>query len=124
MRHYILDDDGNHVPLPDDDYITWAKWYEKNREKWQTVTTHGRFRISTIFLGLDHSFGYGTQPILWETMAFNDRIGWSELPGSSRDYTRAEALETHAKLAKIAKLARLIGWKLASKVYNKKEERI
>jgi len=30
-----------------------------------------RGRISTVFLGIDHSFGFGEGPLLFETMVFN-----------------------------------------------------
>jgi hypothetical protein len=67
---YVLDAAGN--PIPEDDLETWARWYERAREARRValdVTEH--FRISTIFLGLDHGHDGGS-PVLWETMAFID----------------------------------------------------
>ena len=63
---YILDDSGN--PKPEPDLIKWGTWFEKgNRIVKQDQI--GDVWVSTVFLGLDHSFG-GGPPILWETMTF------------------------------------------------------
>lgn len=79
---YILD---GHKAVPVD-LMTWAEWFEKAErhvaktnigvpiwkyylgkllkiKKWQPIY------ISTVFLGLDHSFGSGP-PLLFETMVF------------------------------------------------------
>ena len=58
------------------------------REKLQDGTI-----VSTVWLGIDHSFGGGT-PILFETMVF-DPLG--ESVESRRYCTEAEALEGHAQ---------------------------
>lgn len=50
-------------------------------------------RISTVFLGLDHSFG-GGPPVLFETMIFGARGRWEEF--QTRYCTEAEALAGHA----------------------------
>lgn len=48
--------------------MEWAKWFEKaDRHVAQDII--GDIRISTVFLGLDHSFG-GGPPLLFETMIF------------------------------------------------------
>ena len=63
-EHYILD--GRKAIRAD--LMTWAKWFEKADRK----VAHdiiGDARISTVFLGLDHSFGYGPKA-LFETMVF------------------------------------------------------
>jgi hypothetical protein len=50
------------------DLMEWGKWMETgNRHVAQD--TVGDIRISTVFLGLDHSFG-GSRPMLFETMIF------------------------------------------------------
>lgn len=62
--HWILDG-RTLVPC---DLMTWARSFEKtNRVVAQT--TVGESKISTVFLGLDHSFGDGP-PLLFETMVF------------------------------------------------------
>lgn len=64
MNYYKLDGK-NLVPC---DLMEWARWFENgNRHVAQDVL--GEFRVSTVFLGLDHSFGSGP-PLLFETMIF------------------------------------------------------
>jgi hypothetical protein len=94
---YILGPDGE--PQAIEDVVTWAKWFEANHEarhlEQTTIDTTGTW-ISTIFLGLDHSFSNLVPggPILFETMVFGgpcdqemDRYG-----------TRAEAMHGHAAM--------------------------
>jgi hypothetical protein len=52
----------------DDDLIAWAEWFE-TADRHVADTRHELFRVSTVFLGIDHQFGKGP-PILFETMAF------------------------------------------------------
>lgn len=84
---------------PARDLLAWARWFE-------TADRHigdeqiGACRVSTIFLGIDHSFG-GGPPVLFETMVFTDDSGaesWSE-----RCCTHAEALEMHARGCEFAR---------------------
>jgi hypothetical protein len=51
--------------------IEWAAWMEGAGAKVKIVKQEvvGRYWVSTVFLGLDHSFGKGG-PILFETMIF------------------------------------------------------
>jgi hypothetical protein len=86
---YILDTNGE--PQPEPDLIKWAQWLETadRRIGWASI---GDVRVSTIFLGLDHSFGEG-DPLLFETMVF-----WPghELDHATERYaTREEALRGH-----------------------------
>lgn len=62
---YILD---GKTPVPCSDLMEWAKWFEASN---RTVarTQIGEAGVSTVFLGLDHSFG-GDEPLLFETMIF------------------------------------------------------
>ena|SRR3990167_1521634 len=55
-------------PVPCDDLMTWGNWFETANRRVDS-TEHGDIRVSTVFLGLDHSFGEG-KPILFETMIF------------------------------------------------------
>jgi hypothetical protein len=51
----------------------------------------GTTRVSTVFLGLDHSFGDGAGPVLYETMVFG-----GPMDGEQERYrTREEALKGH-----------------------------
>ncbi len=57
-------------------------------------------RVSTIWLGLDHSWG-GGPPLIFETMVFDDKAseeGRGEDFDSQRYSTREEALEGHREL--------------------------
>ena len=65
-ERYILDANGR--PQPCDDLMTWARWMEDGNRVLRK-TEIGGVRVSTVFLGLDHSFGEGP-PVLWETMIF------------------------------------------------------
>jgi hypothetical protein len=53
----------------DDDLIAWAEWME-TADRQVADTRHELFRVSTVFLGLDHRFSGKGPPILFETMAF------------------------------------------------------
>ncbi len=65
---YVLDENGN--PKVEKDLLTWARWFEINRESRIVKRTKVKENeVSTVFLGLDHSFG-ASKPVLWETMVF------------------------------------------------------
>ena len=74
MNYWILD---GKVPVAEPDLIKWGEWMQKNsravRKSTATVKLNGQpigeVRVSTVFLGLDHSFGVGP-PLLFETMVF------------------------------------------------------
>ena len=71
---YILD---GKTPVVENDLIKWAEWMQTGNRVVRHDTADvklagqpiGEVRVSTVFLGLDHSFGYGT-PMLFETMVF------------------------------------------------------
>jgi hypothetical protein len=68
LKHWILVND----KLKEVDLMTWAKWFEDKTNPGR-ITAQTKVKgifISTVFMGLDHSFG-GKVPILWETMIFN-----------------------------------------------------
>ena len=62
--HYILD--GRKAVRAD--FMTWARWLEK-ADRRVAATHNDHVRVSTVFLGRDHSFGSGP-PLLFETMIF------------------------------------------------------
>jgi len=65
---YILD--GKKV-VKERDLLKWGRWFETaNRKVASTIV--GKARVSTVFLGMDHSFG-GSTPILFETMVFGSK---------------------------------------------------
>jgi len=47
----------------------WAEWFEK-ADRLIKVSDGGISKVSTVFLGIDHSFVGGGRPILFETMVF------------------------------------------------------
>lgn len=56
-------------PIPEDDLYKWAMWYEKADRVVKKTDLPGDIRVSTVFLGMDHSFFAGP-PLLFETMIF------------------------------------------------------
>lgn len=91
MQHYMLNEQGEVVEC---DFLTWAKWFENVESRVVKATKRGDTKVSTIFLGLDHSFGDGP-PILWETMVFQGKH-WNEL--LARDCSTDVDQERHATL--------------------------
>src|SRR5262245_48085717 len=64
-RKYILDGKN---PVEVEDIFEWGRWMEiADRRVARQIINGGD--ISTVFLGLDHSFGQGP-PMLFETMIF------------------------------------------------------
>jgi hypothetical protein len=70
---YILTEDHRVVPVSD--LLTWARWYETaDRHVGQDMV--GPYRVSTVFLGLDHDFlphlrSPSLEPLVFETMIFD-----------------------------------------------------
>jgi hypothetical protein len=73
---YILD---GHTPVECPDLILWATWFEDTRKSRIVQQDQiGEYWVSTVFLGLDHGYGYlreggppkAYRPILFETMTF------------------------------------------------------
>lgn len=62
---YILD---GHTPVPEEDDMAWEEWMG-TADRHVALTEHELFSVSTIFLGLDPSFGEGP-PMLFESKAF------------------------------------------------------
>lgn len=96
-HRFILDKKGN--PIVEPDLMKWARWLEESKDRiLRQETIKGKF-ISTVFLGLDYNF-YGTPPILYETMVFDETKHSIEKYGTSRYYTRKEALKGHRDMVK------------------------
>ena len=70
-NYYFTLEDGEPVPAPD--LIAWAEWFE-TADRDIAKTTIGDVLVSTVFLGLDHSFGEPGPPILFETMVFGGEL--------------------------------------------------
>ena len=82
-----------------DDILEWGRWFENTATRRVAYTELANdVRISTVFLGLDHSFGNG-KPLLFETMIFG---------GEHDDYcerysTWGEAEVGHLEAIKLAR---------------------
>lgn len=63
--HYVLD---GRTPVAEPNLLLWSYWFETN-ERHVARTMVGGYTVSTVFLGLDHSHGWGA-PVLFETMIF------------------------------------------------------
>lgn len=72
---YILDGKN---PKPIYDLMEWAEWYGKaNRVVKQTAIEEAE--VSTVFLSMDHNFGFSDSPVLFETMIFGgEHDGYQE----------------------------------------------
>jgi hypothetical protein len=66
---YILD---GHMPVPVEDTLTWARWFETGDKRRVANTSINGWNVSTVFLGLDQSHGFTERPILFETMIFSE----------------------------------------------------
>jgi hypothetical protein len=92
---YILD--ANHK-LVSVGLMEWAQWFEQDGNRRVAEDTIDGFYVSTVFLGLDHSFS-GTVPLVFETMVFADGNG--ELFGRYPSWD--QALGGHAAAIKWVK---------------------
>jgi len=82
----------NKIAVPVDDLAEWGRWFATSDRR-VAHDTVGEFRISTVFLGIDHRRGRGRgEPHLFETMVF-DRKGKEQ--GCERCTTWEQALAQH-----------------------------
>jgi hypothetical protein len=89
---WIEDAEGNARPaLSDWEYLRWR------RQAFRHVgdDTLNGYRVSTVFLGVNHQFGDGP-PLLYETMIFRGGDPGQEV-FCDRYSTRAQAAEGHAR---------------------------
>lgn len=66
MSDYYILDNRKAVPCG---LLTWGAMMQNAGSRRVAETKIGEVRVSTVFLGIDHSFGDGV-PLLFETMAF------------------------------------------------------
>lgn len=80
------------------DLMEWAQWMER-ADRTVKKSKFGESEVSTVFLGIDHSFG-GEEPLLFETMIF----GNSKLSGYQERYSTWEEAEAgHEKACEFLK---------------------
>ena len=72
--------------------MEWAQWFE-TADRNVRSTILGEARVSTVFLGLDHSFGDGP-PLLFETMIFGG--SHDEYQDRCSTWDEAEAMHIRA----------------------------
>lgn len=65
-EYMVLDEEHNLIAA---DLRTWARFFEDHEKRRVGRTTVGDARVSTVFLGADHSF-MGGPPLWFETMIF------------------------------------------------------
>jgi hypothetical protein len=85
---YILDENGK--PRAEADVMKWACWYE-NANRRVAETWVGKFCVSTVFLGIDHSWN-DSPPILWESMVFDEKNNEIALDRCAGSREQAEAM--------------------------------
>jgi hypothetical protein len=100
--YYILDENKEPKQV---EMIEWARWFEGSIKKDSPNFNHPRYvrrtligstYISTVFLGIDHSFSPHPNhvPILFETMIFSKSMKWVD-GYQTRCATYRYALEMH-----------------------------
>lgn len=89
LGYYILDEQNR--PVQEPDLLKWGQWFQDNRRHTACDMVND-VRVSTIFLGLDHSFMNDT-PILWETMIFGGEFDQYQ----ERYYCHEDALSGHQR---------------------------
>lgn len=93
--HYILNDDHT---VRKAELMEWARAFEDMSKRRVALDKVGGASISTVFLGLDHSFG-GGPPLIFETLiqgGEHDQDMW-------RYSTWDEAVEGHKKAVSLAR---------------------
>lgn len=90
MNHWILGSD--HQPI-EVDLMTWARWFADDDNRRVAVDVGPGWRLSSVFLGLDHGWGGKGPPILFETMLF--RSGKADDLDCQRYATWDECLAGH-----------------------------
>ena len=93
-KKYILE---GYTPKPINDVFEWGRWFE-TADRIVAKTKIGKVEVSTVFLGLDYSFGEGP-PILFETMVF----GLMDEEPQWRYSTWEEAEAGHLEAVKLVK---------------------
>ncbi len=98
---YIID---GYKVRAEPDYKKWLEWYSV-ADRAVGKTDVGDAQISTVFLSFDHSYEWGSAPILFETMVFG-----GELDGETVRYeTREQAERGHVIMVERVKALGGIG---------------
>lgn len=97
---YILVD---RVPVECPELLKWGMWMENFEDRRVAETEIEGIRVSTVFLGLDHSYSFAgrdrkTPPVIFETMIF----GGEHDEEQTRCCTWDEAEAMHAEAVELA----------------------
>lgn len=96
LDHWILDKYLNLVRV---DLHTWAEFFEDMEQRRIAFTRISpRITVSTVFLGIDYSFGSTGPPIVFESLVFGGKHNEEML----RYATYAEAVKGHNELVAMA----------------------
>lgn len=87
----------------------WVALFEDKSYQLVEQTEVGGLFVSTVWLGLDHSFGRGDRPVLFETMVFDEhgaegKRGDEVVDGCWRYSTEDEALTGHRAVCEQVRL--------------------
>lgn len=93
---YILNDAGEPVAVSP---AEWSLWFDDAKNRQLARDDFGEISVSTVFLGIDHGWGRGEKPILWETMVFGGPLDHERERYTSRD----DALAGHAVITALVK---------------------
>ena len=111
-KYYALDADNNVVVLKN--LFEWALWFEHNvnhRIVGMTQITSEVY-VSTVFLGVDHSWDDNGPPVLFETMIFG---GPEEIDREMWRYTSWDDAEVGHKMA-VKKARKAMGQNITTPV--------
>lgn len=81
------------------DLMKWALWIEQPDNKIVARTFLKLHWVSTVFLGIDHSFTDHGAPVLFETMVFENGTGHEDRD-MDRYCTHAEAMAGHKRMVR------------------------
>lgn len=73
LGHWTLDENLEPIPAT---LTEWAEWWNNFDNRRMARTNLGKdLCVSTVFLGVDHGFGDGDRPVLFETLVQGDSDG-------------------------------------------------
>ena len=93
------------------DLTTWARSFDLKTRRIAEDEIDGRVHVSTVFLGLDHSFMDKGDPVLFETMTFGGPLDQQQrryctYAQAERGHAEAVA-ETRAAIQRVRDLAKI-----------------
>jgi hypothetical protein len=74
--------------------LAWASLFGDMEYRRVGSTEVGEYWVSTVWLGIDHSWGFGDAPLIFETMVFKRDAGFMD-EYMDRYSTEAQAFEGH-----------------------------